>query len=190
MHRTSWSCPGLALVALLAALPARAAEYAVDPVHTAVTFKVSHLGLSWTYGRFNEVSGTFSFDKGTPATATFALTVKADSLDTGNARRDGHLKGPDFFNVKQFPLMTFKSTSVKAVKGGYEVTGDFTLHGKTKAITFTLQGGKEASFPPGTKRTGFSTELVLKRSDYGMDKLLPAIGDEVHVAVSFEGTKK
>ncbi len=190
MRKTSWSRPALAALALLVASAARADDYTVDPAHTAVTFRVSHLGLSWTHGRFNDVSGTFRFDKAAPARASFTLTVKADSLDTGNARRDGHLKSPDFFNVKQFPLMTFKSRSVKEVKGGYQVTGDFTLHGQTKAITFLLQGGKDAQFPPGTKRTGFSTDLVLKRSDYGMDKMLQAVGDNVHIAVSFEGTKK
>src|SRR5579864_4575480 len=115
MRRTSRSRFALAALAVLAAAAARADDYVVDPAHTAVTFKVSHLGLSWTHGRFNGVSGTFSFDKAAPAGASFALSVKADSIDTGNARRDGHLKSPDFLNVKQFPLMTFRSKSVKAV---------------------------------------------------------------------------
>jgi polyisoprenoid-binding protein YceI len=189
MRRTSWSRP-IAILALVVTAAARADDYVVDPAHTAVTFKVQHLGLSWTHGRFNDVSGTFSFDKAALGSASFALTVKADSIDTGNARRDGHLRSPDFLNVKQFPLLSFRSRSVKAVGGGYLVTGDFTLHGQTKSISFKLQGGKEAQFPPGTKRTGFSTELVLKRSDYGMDKLMPAVGDDIHIAVSFEGTKK
>ena len=168
----------------------RADDYTIDPAHTAVTFKVSHLGLSWTHGRFNEVSGAFSLDKAAPDNDSFTLTVKADSIDTGNARRDGHLKTPDFFNVKQFPLLTFKSKSVKAVEGGYQVTGDLMLHGQTKAVTFTLKGGREAEFPKGVKRTGFTTELVLKRSDYGMEKWAEAVGDNIHVAISFEGTKK
>jgi polyisoprenoid-binding protein YceI len=191
MRRTTWSRPAVAALAVVVATTAaRADDYVVDPAHTAVTFKVSHLGLSWTHGRFNDVSGTFRFDKAAPGDASFTLTVKTESIDTGNARRDGHLKSPDFLNVKQFPLLSFKSKSVKAVEGGYQVTGDFTLHGQTKPITFTLQGGKDAEFPKGVKRTGFSTELVLKRSDFGMDKLMQAVGDNIHIAVSFEGTKK
>ena len=192
MHGMKWNRAVVAALTLLAGSVAavRGDDYTIDPAHTAVTFKVSHLGLSWTHGRFNDVSGSFSLDKAAPANGSFTLTVKADSIDTGNARRDGHLKSPDFFNVKQFPLLTFKSKSVKAVEGGYQVTGDLTLHGQTKSITFSLQGGREAEFPRGVKRTGFTTELVLKRSDFGMAKLAEAIADNVHVAISFEGTKK
>ena len=111
-------------------------------------------------------------------------------MDTNNKKRDDHLRSPDFFNVKQYPTITFKSTAVKAVKDGYQVTGDFTLHGVTKSLTFAMVGGRKSEFPKGVQRTGFSTELVIKRSDYGMTKLLEGIGDEVHIAVSFEGTKK
>jgi polyisoprenoid-binding protein YceI len=165
---------------------ARADDYALDPAHAAVNFKVSHLGLSWTYGRFKEVSGAFTID---PAKTSFTLAMKTGSIDTDNAQRDEHLKSPDFFNAKQFPEISFKSTAVKAVKDGYEVTGDLTLHGVTKPVTFNLTGGKTAELK-GVTRTGFSTELVLKRSDFGLDKFKEAIGDEVHISISFEGTKK
>ena len=167
--------------------PARADEYAIDAMHTAVTFKISHLGLSWTHGRFNDVSGGFVLDGDK---AAFVLNIKPESVDTGNAKRDEHLRSPDFFNVKQFPALTFKSTAVKPVQGGYEVTGDLTLHGATKSVTFTLTGGRKAEFPKNVQRIGYSTELVLKRSEFGMDKMLEAIGDEVHIAISFEGVKK
>jgi polyisoprenoid-binding protein YceI len=181
------------LAAALAAAfaPALAAdEYAVDGMHAAVTFRVSHLGLSWVHGRFNDVTGNFTIDPGDPARCSFALEVKTDSIDTGFKKRDGHLSSPDFFNVKQYPLLTFKSTAVRPIEGGYEVTGDLTLHGTTRPITFPLKGGRTAEFPKGVQRTGFSTELTLKRSDYGMDKMLEAIGDPVHIAISFEGVKK
>src|SRR5262245_49469850 len=152
----------MVLVVLLAShAPVRADDYRVDAVHSGVSFKVSHLGLSWIPGRFNDFSGSFTFDKDDPGKSSFSLTIKAESIDTGNRQRDQHLKSPDFFNVKQFPLMTFKSTSVKATKGGYEVSGDFSMHGETKSITFTLTGGKQASFM-GAQRIGFTTELVLK----------------------------
>ena len=174
-----------ALVAL--ASTARAQQYKIDSAHAGVNFRVTHIGLSWTFGRFNDVSGEFTVDG---ANSAFSVTIKADSIDTGNKQRDGHLSSPDFFNVKQFPLITFKSTAVKPVDGGLEVTGDFTLHGVTKPITFTLKGGNSAEMPKGVKRTGYTTELVLKRSEYEMDKMIPAAGDDVHVAISFEGTAK
>ena len=168
----------------------RAANYDIDPAHAAVNFKISHLGLSWTFGRFNDLSGQFAIDAGNPEKSSFALTVKVDSLDTANKKRDGHLLSPDFFNSKQFPLITFKSTSVKPIEGGYEVAGELTLHGVAKTISFPLKGGKSAEFPKGTQRTGFTTELIVKRSDYEMDKMAEAIGNDVHISISFEGVLK
>jgi polyisoprenoid-binding protein YceI len=170
---------------------ARAAdEYTIDPAHTGVYFKIEHLGISWTFGRFDDAAGKCTVDKDDPSKSSFAMTIKIESLDTNNKMRDDHLRSPDFFNAKQFPVMTFTSTAVKAVAGGYEVAGDFNLHGVTKSITFPLRGGKEAEFPKGMHRIGFTTELTLKRSDYGMDKLLNAVGDEVTIAISFEGVRK
>jgi polyisoprenoid-binding protein YceI len=171
--------------------PCRPADdYALDPAHAAVNFKISHIGLSWTYGRFKELSGTFTVAAANPVATKFEITAKAARVDTANVKRDEHLRSPDFFNVKQYPSLSFKSTSVKAVQGGYEVTGDLSPHGVTKSITVTVVGGRTVEFPKGVQRTGYSTEFKIKRSDFGMDKMLEAIGDEVFISVSFEGTKK
>lgn len=169
---------------------ASAVDYILDSAHTSVSFKVGHVGISWIHGRFNEVAGSFAIDKDNPGKSSFTMTIQTASVDTGIKKRDDHLRSPDFFNAKQYPTITFKSTSVKAAGEGYEVTGDFTMHGTTRPITFTLKGGKEAEFPKGMMRIGFSTDLSLKRSDFGMDKLIPAAGDEVQISVSFEGVKK
>jgi polyisoprenoid-binding protein YceI len=170
---------------------ARAADtYTIDPAHSSVTFKIQHMGLAWIHGRFNEFSGTCTVDKDNPGKSSFAVTIKAESIDTANAKRDGHLRSPDFFNVKQFPTISFKGTAAKAVAGGYEVTGDFTLHGVTKPLTFTLTGGKTAEFPKGMQRIGFTTELKIKRSDFDMGKFTEMLSDEVVIEVSFEGVKK
>jgi polyisoprenoid-binding protein YceI len=177
-------------VLLVGGALAAADKYVVDAVHTSVSFKVGHVGISYIHGRFNEMSGEFTLDKANPAGSSFTMSIRADTVDTNNKKRDEHLRSPDFFNVKQFPMITFKSTSVKPAGDGYEVTGDFTLHGVTKPITLTLKGGKEVEFPKGVTRTGFSTELTVKRTDFGMDKLVGPAGDEVHIAVSFEGTRK
>jgi polyisoprenoid-binding protein YceI len=190
MRRVLFAAVLACAASLLAAAPAAAADdYAVDAWHTAVTFKISHLGLSWTYGRFNSVSGNFTIDPADAAGCSFAMEIKTDSIDTGVKARDGHLSSPDFFNVKQYPTISFKSSAVKAIEGGYEVTGDLTLHGVTKSVTFTLKGGKTAQFM-GKQRTGFSTEFTVNRSDYDMKKMLEAVGDPVHIAISFEGVKK
>jgi polyisoprenoid-binding protein YceI len=183
--------PALAAVvlAVFGAAPVRADEYAVDAAHGGVTFKIAHLGLSWVPGRFNDFSGEFTLDAD-PARCSFGLTIKTESIDTNNQKRDDHLRSPDFFNAKQFPAITFKSTAVRAIKDGYEVTGDLTLHGETKPVKFALVGGRTAEFPKGVRRTGFSTELVIKRSEFGITKFIEALGDDVHVAISFEGTKK
>lgn len=165
-------------------------EYAYDLVHSSVSFKARHLDISWIHGRFNEVDGKFSLDREHPSKSTFELTIKTDSVDTANKARDEHLRQPDYFDTKQFPTIEFKSTSTKAIEGGYEVTGDFTMHGKTKKITFVLKGGKELDFK-GMKRVGFSTELSLKRSDYGFDKnAIGLIGDEALIIIDCEGVRK
>lgn len=165
-------------------------EYVIDTAHSGVTFQISHLGLSWIHGRFNDFSGNFTIDSSDPAKSSFTLNIKPESVDTNNSGRDGHLKSPDFFNVKQFPALKFTSTAVKPIEGGYEVTGDLTLHGETKPVTFSLKGGRSAEFPKGVHRTGYTTALVLKRTDFGVGKPNPALGDDVHIAISFEGTKK
>jgi polyisoprenoid-binding protein YceI len=149
---------------------------------------VEHVSLSWTFGRFNDVTGKFSFDADKPEASSFSVVIKTESIDTGNQKRDDHLRSPDFFDAKQFPVISFTSKSVKATDKGYEVTGDFTLHGVTKSITIPMTGGKSAEFPQGTQRTGFTGVLGINRSDYGMNKLVGPVGDQVHIAVSFEGT--
>jgi polyisoprenoid-binding protein YceI len=169
----------------------KADDFTIDAVHSGVSFQISHLGLSRVHGRFNNFGGSFTIDTSDPSKSAFSLSIKADSVDTNNTGRDGHLKSPDFFNVKQFPTINFKSTSVKPIDGGYEVTGDLTLHGVTNPVTFSLKGGKSAEFPSKVIRTGFSTsEFVVKRSDFGVGKPMPVLGDEVYVTIGFEGTKK
>jgi polyisoprenoid-binding protein YceI len=173
-----------------AAMAQEAEDYALDPAHSGLNFKISHLGLSWVHGRFDELSGHFTLDRQNPANCSFELAAKTESVDTNNHKRDDHLRSPDFFNAKQFPAITFKSTAVRAGKEGYDVTGDLSLHGVTKPVTFLLSGGKTAEFPKGVHRTGFSAEVAVKRSDFGVTKFAGAVGDNVYIEVSFEGTKK
>jgi len=183
-----------ALFSLLgAAGSAPAAEdYAIDPMHTSVYFKISHLGLTHVFGRFNEFSGSFTIDPDDASKCSFVLNIKAESVDTNQPKRDSHLRSPDFFNVKQFPAITFKSTAVKAIPNGYKVTGDLTMHGVTKSVEFELVGGRKAQFPKGVQRTGFTTEPTIKRSEFGVgpEQFANALGEDVRIAIGFEGTKK
>jgi polyisoprenoid-binding protein YceI len=179
----------LAVVLAVGSAPAQAAdEYTVDLVHSSMSFKIEHLGVAFVHGRFNEFGGNFSVDAD-PAKCSFTMNVKVDSVDTANKMRDDHLKKADFFDAAKYPTITFKSTAIKAAKDGYEVTGDFTMHGVTKSIAFTLTGGKTVEVK-GMKRIGYSTDLSLKRSDYGINASIPLIGDEVFISISFEGLKK
>jgi polyisoprenoid-binding protein YceI len=177
------------------AQPARADEFEIDNSHTSVIFGISHLGYSITYGRFNKVSGAFSLDPAGPEASTFQFAVDASSIDTNDAKRDEHLRGPDFFNAAEFPVITFKSNKVaaKPTDAGkmVVVTGDLTMHGVTKPVTLELQKLGEGPGPTGKDfRTGFNCQTKLKRSDFGMANMVGPIGDEVAVTISFEGVRK
>ena len=181
------------ITAVIAFAPAkaRAAEnYQIDPAHTSITFRIQHVGISWVQGRFNEFSGAFTIDPDDAGKSRFEMTIKTASVDTNVPQRDQHLRTADFFDVEKYPEMVFKSTAVRKVEGGLEVTGNFTLHGVTKPVTFTLSGGKKAEFPKGTRRIGFVTDFTLKRSDFGMANMIPDVGDEVRVFIGLEGVQK
>src|SRR5262249_40110959 len=136
-------------------------------------------------------SGEFTLDPADPSKSSFKMTIKADSVDTNNAQRDGHLKSGDFFNTKQYPTIDFVSTSVTPTQGGYQVTGNLTLHGETKPVTLELKGGKTAEMK-GQQKIGFSSSFVIKRSDFNVAKKVGPgmLGDEIYATVNFEGTKK
>lgn len=182
---------GLAVLVAAAGSAAYAADtYTVDPVHSSVVFKISHVGISYIYGRFDDFGGQFTIDKDDPAKSSFELSIKVESVDTNNKQRDEHLRAPDYFNAKQFPTLTFTSKSVKPVTGGYEVAGDLTVHGVTKPVAFTLKGGdKVVEFPKGMHRVGFTTELTIKRSDFDMKTSLDALGDDIPIEIGVEAAK-
>ncbi len=180
----------LAASALLAlGMAATGDDYTMDTAHSGVVFKISHSELNWIYGRFNDFSGEFTIDPSEPSKSSFTMKIKPESVDTNNKNRDKHLRSPDFFNTNQFPSMSFNSTSVKPIAGGYEVTGDLTFHGQTKPVTFNVKGGKTASFK-GMQKTGYTAEFAIKRSEFGISKFSPMLGDDVWVSVSFQGIKK
>jgi polyisoprenoid-binding protein YceI len=190
---TFWMC-GTVLTCSTGSLccnVARGADtYTVDPVHSSISFMISHVGISNIHGRFNAFSGKITIDPADASQSSFALTIPIASIDTNNVKRDEHLRAPDYFNAKQFPNMSFKSTSVKAVEGGYEVTGDLTLHGVTKPVSFTLKGGdKVVEFPKKIKRIGFVSTFSIRRSDFGVTAERKNLGDEIPITVGIEAAK-
>lgn len=185
----------LALVTGLQPFNVRADNYAVDASHTSVIFGISHLGFSYTYGRFNKVAGSYNLDEANPAASSFEMTLETASVDTGDAKRDEHLRKPDFFNANEFPQITFKSTEVSAKKNDkgetvFEVTGDMTMHGVTRKVTLPLRLLKVGQGMQGEQRSGFLCETRLSRSEFGMTNMVPHIGDDVAVTISFEGVKQ
>ena len=180
----------IALGSFGVATHASADTFKIDPVHSSILFSVTHLGVSNLYGRFNDVSGTVTFDQADPSKSSVNLTIPIESVDTRVAKRDQQLKGPDFFNAKQFPVMTFKSTKVEGSGDAYKVAGDFTLHGVTKPLTFEVKKGGEGEGEKGEIRGGGEARFTIKRSDYGMTFMQGPVGDEINVIVSLEGVKE
>jgi len=183
----------LALSLLIAAQAPAADTYKIDPVHSTAIFRISHLGSSFVYGRFDDVGGTFTVDEQKPQDVMFDVSIKADSIDTNNAARDKHLKSADFFSVNEFPTLTFKSTEVKSAGDKkYDVTGDLTIHGVTKSVPATVEFVGTADGTPMKMgfRAGYEAHLTIKRSDFGMDKMVGPVGDEVKIIVSVEGVRQ
>ncbi|MFN7959028.1 MAG: YceI family protein [Holophagaceae bacterium] len=176
----------------LAALPALAQDvYKIDPVHSEVSFKIRHL-LAKTSGRFTKFGGTIKVDTADISKSSVEVSIDAASINTDNEGRDKHLKTADFFDVEKFPTITFKSTSVKEVaKGKLEVTGDFTLRGVTKRITFPITAaGTQPGMKPGTVVAGFiDGALTINRNDYGIKYGPGVLGDEVAISLNIEAGK-
>jgi polyisoprenoid-binding protein YceI len=182
------------LLAALTALVALAGDgrvsgkYEVDPVHSGVSFKIKHLAVSNVSGSFDDFSGKINIDYAHPAKSVVNFSVKAASVDTGNASRDEHLRSADFFDVAKYPEITFKSTKVaQNADGTFAVTGDLTLLGVTKSIATTVEQTGVADNEKRGPLTGFETEFKIKRTDFGMPSNM-ALGDEVKLSVAVEAT--
>ena len=169
-----------------------AATYKIDAGHSSVLFRVKHMGVAWFYGRFDKFSGSFLFDEADPSKSSVTLELESASVNTNSQGRDDHLRSPDFFNVPQYPTISFASKSVKKKDGAmYTVTGDLTYHGKTNEVSFDAEFVGAADTPRGSK-AGFEAVLTIKRSDFGDKKYIEegALGDDVRLIVSLEGDKQ
>lgn len=181
-------------VLLLATSPARAemASYAFDPVHTQIFFSVDHLGFSAPQGKFKSFGGGFRFDPEHVEKSSVEVSIDPSGVDLSDAAWEEHLKSADFFNVAQFPAVTFKSTKVeKTGDNAGTLTGDLTLLGVTKPVTLDVTFKKAAVSPVSKKYiAGFRAAASIKRSDWGMIFGLPGIGDEVMLEINVEGIRE
>jgi len=179
-------------VGLALSAPAQAETFEIDQSHTDIVFMLMHLGYSNQFGRFNDFSGTFAFDEDSPEDASVSLTIQADSVDTGHAKRDEHLRSPDFLNVKEFPTITFESSDIDVTgQNTGKLTGDLTLHGQTHPVTLDVTFNKVAPHPvpsyDGRLTAGFSARGTIERSRWGVDAFVPNVGDEMKLFIEVEG---
>ena len=166
-----------------------AADYVIDGsgagMHSSVNFRASHVGISALWGRFNDVSGTFTYDPANIAASTITVDIDPASLDTNHEARDTHLKSADYLDVAKYPEARFVSTMVHDLGNGkVHVTGDFTLHGVTKEIAFEATKTGEGETPFGDYRVGFEGEATLNLPDYGIN------AGELKLILAIEGIRQ
>ena len=183
---------------LAAPLCAHAAAWEVDPAHSSVGFAIRHMMISTVRGQLRTFSAKIVGDPTSPSGATLEATLDPASIDTGNEKRDGHLKSPDFLDVQKFPTITFKSTGIqKAGDGKLKVTGDLTLHGVTKPVVLEVEGPTPAiKDPMGNTKAGAHATTRINRKDFGivwnktMDGGGLMVGDDIDVTIDVEAVQK
>ncbi len=188
----------IASAALLAPAVGLAAELEIDSSHSGASFTVKHMMISNVRGEFSKVSGTFNYDEKDPTKSTVVATIDAATINTRDAKRDEHLKSPDFFDVAKHSKITFKSKKVaKAGEGKLKVTGDLTLRGVTKEVVLDVEGPtKPVKDPWGNMKIGATATTKLNRKDFGLNwnQALEAggvlVGEDVKVELDLEFLQK
>jgi polyisoprenoid-binding protein YceI len=179
----------------LVTAPAFAATYEIDSDHTGVRFSWDHLGMSRQSGRFTKVSGTVEFDPAEPEAGRVQVSIKAASLLTGIDPLDKQLRSADYFDVAKYPVITFVSTAVRAVTDRTgEVTGDLSMMGITKPVTLRVVWNFAGEYPlaaispnfQGKMAAGFSATTTIKRSEWGLERSVPLISDEIRITIETE----
>lgn len=144
--------------------------YSIDPSHSRIGFVARHAMVTKVRGSFNEFEGSGRFDAENPSESSVRLVIQAASIDTRNEDRDAHLRSNDFFDMETHPEITFESTAVEAAgEGVYRVTGDLTIKGVTKPVTFDLEHTGAATDPFGNQRVGFEGSVAVNRKDWGVN---------------------
>jgi polyisoprenoid-binding protein YceI len=183
---------GVTLLAVLAPAARSAELYEVDPVHSDITFKVRHL-VSYVTGHFRKFSGVIDLDRENLENSSVSLTIMTSSVDTGNAKRDEHLRSDEFFDSEKFPEIMFKSKSLEHESGDtYRVSGTFSMHGIEETISIPVEALGFTDHARFGKRAGFTTRFTLDRHAYGIDWNLPmdsgtlVLGNEISIEINIE----
>lgn len=170
--RKTTDTPAAATTAPAAVSPELAAltgEYTIDPSHSEIGFVARHAMVTNVKGYFQDFDGTLHLDGTDPSKSTATIDVKMESIETGSADRDGHLKSSDFFKIDEFPTMTFRSTKAEALGGDdYRITGDLSILGVTKPLSIDLEFNGSAKDPFGNERVGFEGKAEIVRSEWGL----------------------
>jgi polyisoprenoid-binding protein YceI len=177
--------------------PLDPATYDIDAAHSRVGFSVRHMMVSTVRGEFKKFTGTAYIDEKNPSASKVTLDADVGSIDTGEPKRDAHLKSPDFFDATKFPKLTFASTSVSRTAAGYAIKGDLTIHGVTKPLTLDVDAlSPEMKDPWGGLRRGTHAHGKIDRKDFGLtwNKALETggavVGDEVTLDLDVELLKQ
>lgn len=142
----------------------------IDPVHSQAVFSVKHLMITTVRGQFNVLRGKLDIDEQQPENSWLEAEVDAASIDTRDEKRDAHLRSPDFFDAEKYPTITFKSTKVESVGNNeYRVTGNLTMHGVTKEVTFAAEYSGQLKDPYGLQRAGLSAKTTINRKDFDLN---------------------
>jgi polyisoprenoid-binding protein YceI len=165
----------------------RSGNYALDRSHAKIIWSVSHFGFSTYYGEFTDFDARLTLDAANPERSRLNVTVATPSIATHNDALDAHLKNADFFDVANHPNATFNSTAIRRTGATTaEVTGDFTMLGRTRPLTLNVTFNAAGDNMAGVYTAGFSATGTIKRSDYGMNYGVPALGDEIALQISGE----
>lgn len=163
----------------------------VEDTHQFITFKISHLGYSWLYGRFNDFDGEFVYDAENPENSSVTVTIDTASVDSNHAERDKHLRAEDFLYVSEFPQATFKSKQVVLDDDGEaRIIGDFTLRGVTREVTLDGEMLGHGPDPWGGYRMGFAAETEFRLKDFGIPMDLGEASETVEIKISVEGIRQ
>jgi len=174
---------------------AESARWNVDPEHSTIEFRVAHMVVSKTSGRFMDYTGFIEMDADAGTVKAIEATIKAASVNTNHEKRDAHLRSPDFFDVEKYPTITYRMKSYSKTEDGYQAVGDLTLHGVTKEILLDGHFNGVAKDPWGNTRAGFSAEGKVNRKDFGMvwNKALDngglVVGNQVYIKLDIECIK-
>jgi polyisoprenoid-binding protein YceI len=172
---------------------AETTSWVLDPAHSRVGFSVAHMVISTVSGRFSDVTGTVALDEENLTKSDVEITIKTSSIDTDEAKRDEHLRSPDFFDVAKYPVIVFKSTKIVPAGGTkYKLTGELSMHGVTRPVTLDATISKAVKNPWGKQVRAVKLTGKLKRSDFGLkwNKALEAggvvVGDDVALEIQVE----